>query len=371
VDRAIVLLQSAVGQDPGFALAHAALSEACWAKYQESSDPVWTTRARDAALEALRLDPAQAQVRVSLAVVYQGTGRPREAIDELRRAIELQPRNDDAHRLLGDLLADEGRTEEAIAALETAIALRPDYWRNYSFLGRFYFRTGRYPEAIQAFSHMVELQPDNAWAVQMLGTAYHAAGDTSRALEYYRRSIELAPDARAYTNMGNIHYAEGRYREALSAFQEAVRLDPRSPLKHRNLGDVLRKLGRPQDAARAYERAAELGRERLAVNPSDPQALAHLAVVEAKLGRRREARQAAEKAAALPGADGEAFYCKAVVHALAGEDPQALSELKRAIAHGWSAELAADDEDLESLRDHPEFKALLARRAGGEKESVR
>jgi cytochrome c oxidase cbb3-type subunit 4 len=56
-------------------------------------------------------------------MVYHGSGRDDDAIEELRQAIILQPANDDAHRLLGDILARLGRFDEAVAELRRAIDL--------------------------------------------------------------------------------------------------------------------------------------------------------------------------------------------------------------------------------------------------------
>jgi TolB-like protein len=108
VDRAIEIFQRATKREPSFGLAHAGLGEAYWEKYLATKQPEWTSKASASILEAVRLDPEQAQVRISLATVYQGTGRTDFAIEELRRALALQPRNDNAHRQLGEALGAKG-----------------------------------------------------------------------------------------------------------------------------------------------------------------------------------------------------------------------------------------------------------------------
>jgi tetratricopeptide (TPR) repeat protein len=112
VARAIEGFQTAIEKDARFALAHAGLGEAYWTQYQETKDEAAVTRARAAITEALRLDPDQPLTRFALARLYQGTGHPNEAIEELRRVLVLQPSNDDGHRVLGDLLLSQGHREE-------------------------------------------------------------------------------------------------------------------------------------------------------------------------------------------------------------------------------------------------------------------
>ena len=54
--------------DPGFALAHAALGDALWTEDQHDHAPAVAERATAEVLEALRIDPTQAQVLYSLAM---------------------------------------------------------------------------------------------------------------------------------------------------------------------------------------------------------------------------------------------------------------------------------------------------------------
>jgi len=362
VAKAVEAFERAIGRDPGFALAHAGLGEAFWARYQETQDASFTVKARDAAVEALRLDPERAATRYTLAVIYSGTGRPEQALEQLERVLSLQPGDDDASRLMGNVLAERGRWEEAEGALRRAIERRPGYWRNHASLGHLYYRTGRQPQAIAAFRRVTELQPDNSRGFQMLGTAYQAAGQEEQALASYQQALKLAPDAKAYSNVGNIRFGQGRFEDAARAWEEAARLEPRDPLKQRNLADAYARLGRRDGASRAYDRAVALSREKLAVNPHDAASLSMLAVCEAKLGRRGDARRHAAAALALAPDDADTLYESALVHVLAGELQPALSALERALERGYSRSLARRDEDLAPLRRLDGFRTLVDER---------
>jgi tetratricopeptide (TPR) repeat protein/tRNA A-37 threonylcarbamoyl transferase component Bud32 len=357
---AIQGFEGAIAKDPRFALAHAALGEAFWARYQETRDPQWPARAQAAITEALRLDPDQPRTRFALALVYQGTGRADAAVDELRRVIAQEPSNDDARRLLGDILADRGQWDEAIAELRRAAALRPEFWRNHSSLGYAYVKSGRLQDAIAAYRTVTKLQPDNSRGFQMLGATYQTLGDGRLALENYRRAIELAPDSLAYANVGTLYYDQGRFREAADAYERAIGLAPSNPAMHRNAGDAYERLGDAARARRAWLRAIELTEEALHVNPADAQALSRLAVCEAKVGRHAPAARHVLEAVRLSPGDGEITYRKAVVHALAGERAAAVAALAQAVARGYNASRARIDYDLRSLGPLPEFQALVA-----------
>jgi tetratricopeptide (TPR) repeat protein/tRNA A-37 threonylcarbamoyl transferase component Bud32 len=358
VERAIELLSSAVEKDRTFALAHAALGEAYWARYQQTNDPEWTAKARAATLEALRLDSEQAAVRHSLAVIYRGSGELDKAIEELHRALALRSNADDVHQTLGEVLADKGQLDEAIPEFRQAIALRPNFWGHYDALGLALYRAGRFPEAAAAFEMVIKLQPDNAVGFQRLGTAYHAAGDTAKALTNYQRALELSPTPKAYANLGFLYYREGRFAEAATAYEQALRLDPSSHLTHHNVGDVYNRLGRRKDAEDAYGRALEITNRLLDVNPRDSLTLSNRALYEAKLGRNAAAERDAAAAVGLSPKNGQVLYNNAVVNAISGRREAALKALEEALALGASSSVARDDDDLRSIRGTPEFERV-------------
>jgi serine/threonine-protein kinase len=359
VSRAIETFQSAVRKDPRFALAHAGLGEAYWVQYRETKDEAAVAKASNAITEALRLDSEQPLTRFVLARLYDGTGRPDQAIEELHGVLTLQPGNDDAHRVLGDILLKRGRSEEALSELKTAVDIRPNYPENQRILGRAYYDLGRYADAVRFFTRLTELQPDNSRGYQMLGAAYQASGDNARALENYERANAIRPDPKAYGNIGIIHYAQGRFREAAHALEESVRLDPNSARQLRYLGDTYRQLGEAAKARQSYLRAVGVCESLLRVNPADAEALSLLALFEAKLERHTEARRHLAAAIDLRPNDPDVLYRKAVVYMLSGETVEAMSALEAALKHGFSPDLARRDADLAPLRALPAFRTLL------------
>jgi serine/threonine-protein kinase len=360
VERSVTLFESAIAKDPRFARAHAGLGEAHWQLSSTTRDQAWSEKALLAITEALRLDPEDSSARRSLAVVYAGSGRTSQAIEELRRAVTLEPENDEAHRVLGEILLREGRQEEGFGELKLATTLRPNYWRHQQALGLESFRDGRYAEAAAAFRRVTELQPDNPWGFSGLGMVYYATGDAKQAIENFRRSLAIGGDPSSHTNLGVVLYAEGRYAEAAQAFEEAVKLSPLDPAKHRNVGDAYQRMGQSNRAKPAYTRAVELCRDQLRTNPRDGRTLAQLAVYEAKLGSVDAAVRHADEAVALGPHMPDVHYRKAVVLALAGRPEESLRALDQAINRGYSRRLAQEDDDLASLRGHAEFIKMTA-----------
>jgi tetratricopeptide (TPR) repeat protein/predicted Ser/Thr protein kinase len=361
IERAIEAFEQAIAIDASLALAHAGLGEAYWALYVQTRNAEWTELAIRAALAAVRLAPEEPQARYSLAVIYHGSGRTTEAVEELRRVQALRPNHVDAPRLLGVMLAGQGRIDDAIAEFDKAIALRPGYVENYSQLGVALLAAHRYPEAEAAFRRVTELAPESARGYQQLGTLYQTTGDLPSALLNYRASVTRSPYAPAYSNIGSILYMEGRYSEAADAYRQAISLAPSRAITHRNLGDAYTRLGLRDEARAAYERAVQLTEAELKVNPTDAQNISRLAVYEAKLGRAAVAEQHAAEAVSLQPGDGTVLFRAAVVLALGGKGDDALRSLEAAVEAGYSVTLVNEEDDLASLRARPAFQALVQR----------
>jgi tetratricopeptide (TPR) repeat protein len=359
LDNAIRLFKSAIAKDGRFALAHAGLGEAYWAQYRETSDAEWTNKATGAILDALRIDRAQPEVRMSLAVMYQGLGRQSDAIEELKQVIALQPQNDNPHRVWAAIHAGQGKWDPAVAEAQRAIDLRPNYWRNHVELGDTLRHAGRLKDAMKAYGRVIELQPDSARGYQRLGTALQESGQLDEALKNYLLADAKGPSAATYSNMGTVHYWRGDYAKAADAYEKAILKAPHRPELYGNLGDVYQHLGHNDPARANYRKAIDEAQKLLAVNDNNAFNLATLALYQAKLGQRPAAAGSLAKAVDLSPQDGEVLYIRAVIHALARETQEACTALDAAITNGASVEVVRHADELKPLKGCPAYDRIV------------
>ena len=362
--RAVVLLQAAIREDPSFALAYAAMSDAYWRRYAREKDRALVDQATAAAADALRLDAGLPDVHASLANMYYQTGDNERAAQALRRALDLQHDNDAAHRLLGLVRSDRGDIDGALAELREAIRIRPDS-NNYYALGFTLFKAGRNDEAIAPFRTATELAPESAAAFQALGTVLHQLGEIDQAIGNYEHAVRLGPNAPALANLALAYFGAKRYDEALATYEKSLALDPKSVLNNGNIGDVYAALGRTREAKAAYEKSIDLGDQLLTVNPRDARTIGLIAQREAKLGRSGAATRHAAEALALAPKNREILQRNAEVHALLGDRDAAVKDLELAIANGYGRRQARENEELAPLRQLPQFKRLVADAPGG------
>ena len=91
------------------------------------------------------------------------------------------------------------------------------------------------------------------------GVKLYSLGQYREALAAYEQALRLDPYfADAYFGKGNALYFLKRLEEALMAFEQAIHLNPRDAAFHNNKGSALYSLGRYREALEAYNQALRL-----------------------------------------------------------------------------------------------------------------
>jgi eukaryotic-like serine/threonine-protein kinase len=357
---AVEAFEQALKLDPEFALAHVGSSEAWWRRYEIEKDPDMLRRAEAEAEAALAIDPDLPSAQVALARVYRSSGRYGASIAELRPVLERHPHPDAAYKELAYTYSEAGEFDAAEQALDAAIALGGDYWRNWNSLGAFLAEQGRDEEARTAFEKAAEIAPESVtWPWENLVALQMRGGNFESAVAAYERFGGAIHDARLASNIGTAYFFTDRLAEAESFYRQAVRLAPRDYGQHGNLGDVLARLGRDEDARAEYASAHRLVEAALESIPGDNDLRLFGALYGAKAG---ECAAAGEAAAALESElprTADNLHYLAYVYGLCGQRDAALRALTAAIELGVAPELVRQEDEFRSLRDDPEFERLL------------
>jgi tetratricopeptide (TPR) repeat protein len=359
VDAALSLFERSLGLDPNYGLAHAAVAEAAWRKYDLTKDATWVERAQASGATALRLNPTLAQVRVTLGMIAIGTGRYEQAVDELQAALKIDPSNIDAYRELGRAHEALNDTTQAEKTFLAAADRRPGDWAVYNALGAFYNRQRRYAEAAAQFERVVALTPDNARGYSNLGGTYGQMADWTRAFPALEKATALAPSDRTFSNLATAHFRQGRFAEAAAAYEKAISLGATNHLVWFNLASALRWVTGSEARARtAYQRAADLGEDERRINPRQATLAARLADCYAHLGDRAKARALAAEAESLAPKDVRVWLVSAQVFEELGDRAGALRRVKTAMELGLSRQDVESTRGLDALRTDPAYAAI-------------
>jgi tetratricopeptide (TPR) repeat protein len=104
-----------------------------------------------------------------------------------------------------------------------------------------------------------EKDPNLNLILARLGDAYEAAGRSDDAANAYRQAIALKPSAAYYNNLGGILGRSGKTEEAMAAYQKSAELDPTNAAQaYRNGGITLYNVGKMKEAVEPLKKATEL-----------------------------------------------------------------------------------------------------------------
>ena len=96
------------------------------------------------------------------------------------------------------------------------------------------------------------------------------SGDFLGAENLCRNLLKTYPDSEVLSNiLGVVFQAQGKSKEALEAYENAVRKASDYPVGYNNLGFLLNSLGRPEEAIENFKKVAEL-------DPEDGLSLIHI-----------------------------------------------------------------------------------------------
>ena len=222
-----------------------------------------------------------------------------EAINQFKKALEIEPDDLNAHYNLGNAWLAVGRIDEAIVQFKKALEIEPDDADTYYNLGVALVRIGRSDEAISCFQKVIAFKPDNVGAYNNLGLVLFTQGRFAEASKAYRRTLELKPDyADAHFMLGCALRSQKEFGAAKDQFQEVLKLDPGHEMAQNGLAWLLATC--PEASLRDGRKAVELARqaERLS-GGKQAEILDTLAAAYAEAGRYAEAVETARRALSL------------------------------------------------------------------------
>jgi DNA-binding winged helix-turn-helix (wHTH) protein/tetratricopeptide (TPR) repeat protein len=348
VPAAIGGFERAIALDPRYAAAYVGLANARFWQYE-------TSRARN----------------------QPDAGLLARAIDDVRRAIELDKGFAEAHATLGFLLVGAGRTREALAVARRAVQIEPQYWAHQFRLGHAAWGE----ERLRALARARELYPDFPFAHFEAAMVHIARGALDRAEQILREGAVVQdrqagqrqryPARGLHWLLGLTRLARGDRAEALAEFDREIAggagqlyAAEFTMNSYDGRGFVFLQNGQPGDAAGMFRRALERypghARSRLGLAAALKQM--GLDAAEAEFTRARTAIEELRRG----GRGSEATLAEAFEHAVLGRDEDAVASLHRLLDEaeqpfaGWTVPI---EPFFAPLADRDGFRDVIRRLA--------
>lgn len=185
-----------------------------------------------------------AVVHLEIGRLLAGTGKFAEAVEEFRRAGDLDPRDPVVRFDLAHTLEQSGKEDEAFYEYKEAIKLAPNYAKALNNVAALYEKKGKDRLALFYYQKAVEYAPDYALAWNNLGILYGRLGMNRLEMEAFRNQVKLTPkDPVAYYNLGVACHRSGQFKSAIDVYKKALELKPDDRPTHWQLAHAYEREG--------------------------------------------------------------------------------------------------------------------------------
>jgi len=180
----------------------------------------------------------------NLGQAYRAVGKIAAAISAFEKAAELQAEFADPLNYLGQLQREQGDAALAEQSYNEAIKRRPGYAEAHFNLGALLQEDARPTQALEQYELALQAKPNYIQAYNNLGTVLDVLGDHQAAEQCYLNGLEQSQKTpELLVSLGSCLRLQGRYKEALLAYEKASDIAPDFTEAQWNLGFLQLALG--------------------------------------------------------------------------------------------------------------------------------
>ena len=244
-------------------------------------------------LKSLTVDKTDYETFTNLGLCFFEKEEYSNAIENLQIAIKIKPENKLAYNILGIIYNKHHDIKKSIISFENALSLDNNYLdANYN-LGLVYFDQGfyhdcenfflkvfqinseykeikiylgvalrnikKYDLALDLFNKILFKDPKNAICHYQIGKIYHDKKRYHEALIKFNTAIKYNSELEDFFNAKGLSLLEiDNYKEAAKIFKFIINKFPNSKFGYYNLGILLGRQGKTDEALKFFERAIDI-----------------------------------------------------------------------------------------------------------------
>ncbi len=264
--------------------------------------------------------------RLAAAAICLHKNRLHEAIEELNSVYLRQPNNTMALYVLGHCYERLGKESQAVEFYQDCLKFKNYLQLPAQRLAAIYFKNGQLEKAIQLYKLLKEQYPDDISALVTLGYLYMFGASYAEAIATFNTAILIHPDNFLTQDdclVRLIH--NGELHEALERLEDLLGQEPDRVDLIASEGDVLSMLGATAEAVSRYQQA-------LRICPDFLEATIKLGTQYLQMHTEQLAAEQFNKAVEINDKIVDAYVGLATAHKLAGSDSDALATLALAAA---------------------------------------
>jgi tetratricopeptide (TPR) repeat protein len=227
--------------------------------YEENGEP-------EKALEHFRMIQQGSEYFINSQIhttyILDAKGESDEAINVIKKAIEIDNKNLDLYMILASMFESKKRYDKALEVINEGLKYDNKNIELIFRLGVVLDKSGDKDGSIGQMRRILEIDPDNADSLNYIGYTYAEKGiNLDEAMELIQKALKIKPDsAFIIDSLGWVYYQKGLYDEALDSLEKAFSLLSNDPTIAEHLGDTYLKKSN-------YERSLEMYQKALTLEP--------------------------------------------------------------------------------------------------------
>ena len=219
-------------------------------KAQSFADAGQHEKARVEYLNALRIEPNDADARFGAGAAFERLGSYQQAMGHFATAAELDPQHLDSRLAIGKLLIMARAAGEAETYVDQALALDSGNLDARALKASLVGLQGDMDTAEQLAAAVVQEAPDHLYAVPLLASRLVSTQRTDDALAVARRAVQLRPDAPGLRGvLAQVLWERDDVDGYLAELRQIAALEPDNQSHATTYARALARQGRAPEAA--------------------------------------------------------------------------------------------------------------------------
>ena len=206
---------------------------------------------------SLSKNSAQAKKHFQKGYEYSQAKKVDSAIQEYKKALELDPNLSEAYVSLGMSYILKKEFDNAIRELKKATQQKPKHKTAHTNLWWAYRQKKKYDQGIEELKKIIAIDPNDAYAYMNLGDTYLADKKIiSKAITAYSQGLSKnQKNLSLHQKLGKAYELNQQWDEAIKQFQQAINQKKDTPSSYLFLYVALKKSGKNSEAKKVVQKA--------------------------------------------------------------------------------------------------------------------
>ncbi|MGE4403801.1 MAG: tetratricopeptide repeat protein [Desulfobulbus sp.] len=288
------------------------------------------------------------------AMAYLEQHKEKEAIIELRNAIQADPKYADARYQLGLLYLKAGEVRQAFGELQRAASLDPKNLDAKIKTAEFFLLSQKKEDARKAINEVLAQSPENKDALALLANMELIDGNADAALAAINKALQAAPDEdRMYSIKGRVLTVKKQFADAEQALVKAVELNSNKMANFASLAAFYTE-------RKEYEKAFDILDKMAVAFPNSSQPFMQKAAIDLSRNREDAAEEHLQQALKVDPKNGRLKLSVAEFYEKKGKLDQAEALYKDAVASAGDDATDFEAKLADFYFDHGKFDQAKA-----------